>query len=121
MAGRTQRWRRIAEIIDAALGLEGSTRDAYLEDACNGDRELRDEIASLLDAHDRPGPVDRLAADFAPLAARVRESAASGGAPLEGRAVGRYQVQERIAGGGMGVVHRALDTRLDRTVALKFL
>lgn len=34
---------------------------------------------------------------------------------------GRYQVLERIATGGMATVYRALDTRLDRDVALKVM
>ena len=43
------------------------------------------------------------------------------GRSLEGESLGPYRLEQFVGGGGMGVVFRALDTTLNRIVAVKVL
>ena len=50
-----ERWQRICEIFEAALGLTDASLDAYLAEVCAGDRDVEAEVRSLLESHRSAG------------------------------------------------------------------
>jgi len=91
---RPDRWRQVESLYHSALEREAPARDAFLREACREDEELRCEVRSLLDQTES-GVLNR---------------------PLQ---LGPYQIVGVIGAGGMGTVYQAMDTRLNRVVAIK--
>ena len=117
MANTPERLKKVQELFHAALVLEGSARQSFLNGACSDDRELLDEVQSLISSHEQAGSfID------SPAAQPVAELLASmSSKSFVGQTVGSFRILSQLGRGGMGEVYLAEDSKLGRKVALKLL
>ena len=113
-----ERWRRVGALFQSALDEDPARRADFLAAACGSDAELKREVEALLAA-------DRDAGTFGtstPGGSDATSPTGDEGRTLRPRArLGRYEIVDLIATGGMGEVYRARDARLGREVAIKVL
>ena len=112
----THDWQRLQVLFEAAAALPESSRDKFLDRACEGEPATRRRVEALLGAAGEGTEVIERAIGQAASAA-VEPGA--GLAP--GSSVGRYEIVSSLGDGAMGQVFRARDTALERDVAIKLV
>src|SRR6187401_1204570 len=114
---QTEEWEKGKEVFTAALELPVAERAAFITESCGADEAIRNEVESLLAAHEEPQNV--LEANRYDLAGQLETD----GNKYLGKRFGSYSILREIGRGGMGSVFLAAraDGEFEQQVALKII
>jgi serine/threonine protein kinase/Tfp pilus assembly protein PilF len=104
---------RIRELLIKVVDLPADEQRLYLEDSCKDDPKLLKEIELILarESDDQQAFKSTVGIPFSAVTCL----------DMTGRTFHHFHLEEKIASGGMGVLYKAIDTKLCRYVAIKIL
>jgi len=112
---KRENWQKVKQVFNDALEISPSEREAFLDQICADNRDLRRDVEILLKSFEE---------DFLekPAIGQVAETIAEEQILFKsGDKIGDYKIIKSLGIGGQGAVFLAEDLQLKRAVAIKFL
>src|SRR2546423_7454397 len=106
-------WQRITDLFDEAMTRGPKERTAFLEEACEGDRDLRKQVERLVKSHEKSG--DFLESSAFAVAPELLTDDRAGASV--GELIGHYRIESLIGLGGVGGGLLGRDARVRRELS----
>ena len=126
----SEHWLKVKEVFSKTLELPLEARPNFLSNACGEDKDLLDEVQSLLKAHEGAGVfLERIDVQLKSAALDAAQTNGDNDSHTThtrnriGERIGAYRLVELIGTGGMGEVYKAIrdDDQYQAEVAIKLM